>query len=138
MDGFLSIYQLNSEWITHPFTETQAQLKTDPKVQRNCYSGTSQPITYRIYLALLFLFVIHYSHHGFYILHFHAWKKILRFSQNLCLILAFLLQNPRYTCTCPSCERYLSIYLSIDTASPSLLSIMRRDACERIKVKNLK
>ena len=26
-------------------------------------------------------------------------------------------------------------YLSIDTASPSLLSIIRRDACERIKVK---
>ena len=34
--------------------------------------------------------------------------------------------------------REISIYLSIDTASPSLLSIMRRDACERIKVKNLK
>ena len=26
----------------------------------------------------------------------------------------------------------------IDTASPSLLSIMRRDACERIKVKKIK
>ena len=28
-----------------------------------------------------------------------------------------------------------SIYLSIDTASPSSLSIMRRDACVRIKSK---
>ena len=28
-------------------------------------------------------------------------------------------------------------YLSFDTASPSLLSIMRRGACERIKVKKI-
>ena len=73
MDGFPSIYQLNGGWIIHPFTETLAQLQTDPSVQRNCDSRTSRPITNRTYLALLF--VIHYSHHGVYILHFHAWKK---------------------------------------------------------------
>ena len=39
------------------------------------------------------------------------------------------------------CLRLTSVkeaVLSIDTASPSLLSNMPRDACERIKVKNLK
>ena len=30
-----------------------------------------------------------------------------------------------------------AIYLSINTASPSLLSIMRRDACVRIKSKKI-
>ena len=32
---------------------------------------------------------------------------------------------------------FLSIDLSIDTASPSLLSIMRRNACVRIKSKKI-
>ena len=75
MDGFPSIYQINSGWIIHHFTETLAQLQTDPSVQRNCDSGTSRPTTNRTYLALLFLFILHYSHHDVYILHFHAWKK---------------------------------------------------------------
>ena len=37
----------------------------------------------------------------------------------------------------PTIVTEVSVYLSIDTASPSLLRIMRRDACVRIKSKKI-